>query len=195
MSYKNKQDADKYQREYYLRNRERKLKQRKILYSKNRDKILKGLRESYIPHPIVLKTAEEKKAKMVAWRYQNRENYNAYMKEWNLKNRERLLPLRKLYYNTRLSIHVQYTRLCATAKERNYECALTKEEFTQIIARPCNYCGENEKRRGIDRVDNTQGYTLQNSTPCCKICNYMKKQMTVKEFLDHIEKIYNKGRN
>lgn len=35
---------------------------------------------------------------------------------------------------------------------------------------------------GIDRVDSSIGYTIQNSVPCCKICNYAKHNLTLEEF-------------
>jgi hypothetical protein len=35
---------------------------------------------------------------------------------------------------------------------------------------------------GIDRVDNTKGYTTDNVVPCCKLCNYAKSAMAVDEF-------------
>lgn len=46
-----------------------------------------------------------------------------------------------------------------------------------------------ERVNGIDRVDNTQGYTLANAVPCCKRCNQLKSDMQLKEFLSQIERI------
>lgn len=66
---------------------------------------------------------------------------------------------------------------------------ITLEEFKNISSKPCTYCGENKERIGIDRIDNLKGYTIENSTSCCKLCNFMKKTMTVNEFLTHIKKI------
>ena len=44
---------------------------------------------------------------------------------------------------------------------------------------------------GIDRVDSSKGYTLDNCVPCCSICNTMKLNYTLQEFSDHITKVYN----
>jgi hypothetical protein len=44
---------------------------------------------------------------------------------------------------------------------------------------------------GIDRLDNTKGYTIDNCVPCCPDCNEAKSNMTEEAFLKHIEKIYN----
>jgi len=52
---------------------------------------------------------------------------------------------------------------------------------------------------GIDRVDSSRdiGYTIGNCVPCCTDCNIAKLDRTVKEFLDHVERIHsyqtNKG--
>jgi phage FluMu protein Com len=60
--------------------------------------------------------------------------------------------------------------------KRQKECSLTKEQYFDIIQKPCSYCdyfNENEIN-GIDRVDNLVGYTFENSIPACKHCNRMK---------------------
>ena len=73
---------------------------------------------------------------------------------------------------------------------RGYEGkVITLEEYEKIVSNPCVYCGESILPRGIDRIDNSKGYIKNNSAPCCKICNYMKKTYSVKEFLNHIRKI------
>ncbi len=87
------------------------------------------------------------------------------------------------------------------ARARGYEFLLTKEEFSNIFRKECNYCGSiglsNHKYRrnnfpytGIDRIDNTRGYTLDNSVPCCKFCNSMKNVLSAEDFLSHIKKIF-----
>lgn len=42
---------------------------------------------------------------------------------------------------------------------------------------------------GIDRIINNQGYTIENCVPCCQSCNWMKKDLTEQEFLNHIKQI------
>jgi len=190
MAYKNKEDEKKYYKQYYKDNKVKKQEQRKALYLKNKEEILKKLRENYIPHPKVPKTLEEIKQNRIAWRLKNKEKYNTYMREWQSKNKDKVLPKQREYYHTRLSTSSQYQRFQASAKERNYECMLSKDDFTKIVSDRCAYCGDGDKRRGIDRIDNLKGYTVENSKPCCKICNYMKKNLTVTEFLEHIAKIH-----
>lgn len=78
------------------------------------------------------------------------------------------------------------------AKKRNLEFSLTKEQFVTICESNCHYCGlEPKNKNGIDRVDNTKGYTLENSVPCCYQCNQAKSDRSVDEFLNWAKKVYN----
>ena len=83
------------------------------------------------------------------------------------------------------------------AKVRNINFELSFEDTFNIAANPCFYCGEKETREikraggsikvtGIDRVDNTKGYILNNCVPCCKKCNLKKSDIT----LDMIMRVY-----
>ncbi|KKM12239.1 hypothetical protein LCGC14_1720270 [marine sediment metagenome] len=72
---------------------------------------------------------------------------------------------------------------------------LSEIEFYNISQGPCFYCGAvpTQKRKGkgnghdfvyngVDRIDNTKDYIKSNCVPCCKICNYAKSNMSLKEF-------------
>lgn len=85
------------------------------------------------------------------------------------------------------------------AKLKNLEFKLTQKQFKNITSKNCHYCnGEpnNEYKakstngsfiyNGIDRKNNKKGYTIRNSLPCCKKCNFLKKDMSYKEFTEHI---------
>lgn len=74
------------------------------------------------------------------------------------------------------------------ARARNKSFELTREQFNDFIYKNCIYCGEPSK--GIDRVDNSKGYTLENSVSCCGRCNIMKNDMTVFEFINKCKVIY-----
>lgn len=105
----------------------------------------------------------------------------------------------KKHDDTRAVLKGQYKY---SAKKRGLEFILTDYQFYRIIQQPCIYCGRSltnsitwGTRRansntprpdfrftGIDRRDNSKGYTLQNSVPCCKICNYAKMDQSIEEF-------------
>lgn len=89
------------------------------------------------------------------------------------------------------------------AKDRGFEWQLTREEVDSIIRKPCHYCGEpasNLKKtknsidglryNGIDRIDSSKDYTLDNIVPCCKFCNLAKRDMSHIDFLNKIKQIY-----
>jgi len=74
------------------------------------------------------------------------------------------------------------------AEKLNVKYELTENEFEILVNNSCYYCGGLPKN-GIDRVDPTKGYVLDNCVSCCKICNYMKRNLTKEQFLSHIEKV------
>lgn len=91
------------------------------------------------------------------------------------------------------------------AISRNLEWSLSEDTVIELINSRCYYCnsipnnvvkvyrsdGNIEiKLGGIDRVDNSKGYTKENVVPCCKICNTAKMQMTLPEFKNWIKSIY-----
>lgn len=91
-----------------------------------------------------------------------------------------------------------YNSYKTKAKARNYEFLLDMEQFNTIINMNCHYCNAMPKismgyrHNGIDRVDNTKGYTSVNVVPCCKWCNQAKSTMTLEEFKTWIKAIYKK---
>jgi hypothetical protein len=76
------------------------------------------------------------------------------------------------------------------AKSRNINMQLTDNEIYNIIQKSCYYCKEKEAF-GIDRIDSTKDYTIDNCVPCCFICNRIKNKYSIDVFLDKISKIYN----
>lgn len=88
------------------------------------------------------------------------------------------------------------------ALRRGYDWLLSREDAECLIARDCFYCGGKPsntkitkntikpfKYNGIDRVDNTKGYSSSNVVPCCRVCNRAKETMTTAEFFDWAERL------
>jgi len=82
-----------------------------------------------------------------------------------------------------------FRRYQRKASERGLPFLLTEDQFTQIVAQRCAYCGEWGQPRGVDRVCNFQGYVPGNCIPCCKICNRFKSNLSKEHFLGHVRKI------
>lgn len=55
---------------------------------------------------------------------------------------------------------------------RNIPFELTLDQFTEIVSHPCAY-GKGT-RVGLDRRDNSLGYTVENCLPCCYKHNLVK---------------------
>lgn len=75
------------------------------------------------------------------------------------------------------------------AKYRKLEFSLTREEFRKIHQDTCTYCGT-LPANGIDRINNKLGYTIENATSCCSLCNYAKRELDVDEFMQWIRRAY-----
>lgn len=89
------------------------------------------------------------------------------------------------------------------ARNNGREFTLSREQFFQITQMKCFYCKSrpyNHYRHrknqieyiynGIDRRDNSQGYTIENSVPCCRICNYLKKAKSLISFKQYVIALY-----
>lgn len=90
----------------------------------------------------------------------------------------------------------------AGAERRGFEWTLSEAEFDQLTSAACTYCGSPPSQvrtlkgcmgsfvyTGIDRVDNTLGYSSENSVSCCTTCNLWKGKMSHDEFISHLTKV------
>ena len=90
------------------------------------------------------------------------------------------------------------------AKNRGLAWELTEEEFDRLTSQDCYYCGSPPGRvkksdrkyvsgdfiyTGIDRIDNSLGYTLGNVVPCCTICNRAKHALSYDEFMAWVARL------
>lgn len=92
------------------------------------------------------------------------------------------------------------------AETRDVEWALSLNDVSALILLDCAYCGSQPSNKfktinkygeveilvhsGIDRVDSTRGYTIDNVVPCCKVCNTAKLNMSLAEFHDWVRRVY-----
>jgi hypothetical protein len=106
-----------------------------------------------------------------------------------------------------------------SAGKRSGRGFLNRKDWESIVFKPCYYCGKKDKRNrassdsykkhkgkditpedvlkyeveinGIDRVDSSKGYVLDNCVPCCKMCNRMKLNHSTQDFIDQCRLIVN----
>lgn len=102
---------------------------------------------------------------------------------------------------------LEYKMYCfyrSGARQRGIEWNLSEEEFKSIIKQNCHYCNEEPSRHqsvsyredyelvnGIDRVDSSKEYSIDNCVPCCNTCNLMKNTLPKDIFLNKVSQIYN----
>lgn len=111
---------------------------------------------------------------------------------------ERTLPSGIASFNALINDYLQ------CAKKRDILFELSPEECNNLFKGICFYCGlepESIKKtasntgdyiyNGIDRINSKIGYTIENSVSCCKRCNYAKREMSLEEFKNWINRIKN----
>lgn len=158
-------DKSTYKREFYVKNKTQYLANAKQRYALKKESI-KAQRQA----KRLLETSDERQKRLEFHRQYNRKHVDA--------NRTRS--------QTNESKYSQYK---FSAQRRGHKFDLLLEEFSQLFHASCSYCGVKESR-GIDRVDNFQGYTITNSVACCETCNRMKLTASRDEFLSHIKRIH-----
>ena len=109
-------------------------------------------------------------------------------------------------------LKVQYSHLKRRNVNKGFVETMSFDVFSRLLKSPCSYCGleyskeiedrlsESKKQKrlsdyvlkcnGIDRIDSSKGYTVENSVACCKYCNTAKNTMSVDEFLKWIGRVY-----
>lgn len=73
-------------------------------------------------------------------------------------------------------------------EKRKKSLSITRDQFFKLLYEPCTYCGSKENI-GVDRSNNDIGYTYENCVACCSTCNYMKGELNMNDFLNHVKKI------
>jgi len=109
-------------------------------------------------------------------------------------------------------LRVQYSHLKRRNKKMGFSNVISFRKFSLLSKSPCKYCGlshskeiedrlneSNARKRlsdhilkcnGVDRVNNSKGYTGSNTVACCKYCNFAKHTMSENDFYTWIARVY-----
>ena len=68
-------------------------------------------------------------------------------------------------------------------KRKGFVNDLTIEIIREIIANMCFYCGDDELKKTLDRIDNNKGHTIDNVVCACIRCNYLRRDMPYEAWL------------
>tara|TARA_Y100000310_G_C20046907_1_gene518723 strand:+ start:61 stop:498 length:438 start_codon:yes stop_codon:yes gene_type:complete len=90
------------------------------------------------------------------------------------------------------------------AIQNGWDFTLSRKTFRNLTQQDCHYCGSPPTRNtsvttthtiseykynGLDRIDSSKGYTLDNVVPCCGVCNHAKHTMPYKDFIGWLDRI------
>lgn len=115
-----------------------------------------------------------------------------FCKRWCYRND----PINKAKYRTRTdknrddrkySYKWRLQRLKHKSKSKNYKLDINLDTYTSLLDKGCHYCYSllnKETGAGLDRVDNSKGYTLDNVIPCCGKCNQVRNVHLTKEEME-----------
>lgn len=102
----------------------------------------------------------------------------------------------KLYKNYQLA-----------AKSRGIPFKISKTLFKKLTSSDCFYCGAKPSSistqgrhkssrqhaayvyNGVDRVVNSRPYERSNVVPCCSLCNYAKRDLSLKNFVEWVGRL------
>ena len=116
-----------------------------------------------------------------------------YFRSWRKKNTQRIREYNKTREPWVWTTKQRFSQMMYHAKKRNFATTLTFEEYENLIKLPCYLCGDSvvsaHGGHGIDRFDNSVGYTLNNCRSCCGVCNIMKGDLSITDFINKIKKI------
>lgn len=113
-----------------------------------------------------------------------------------LKQEQRLSQKLPAEWGVVNQIILGYKRHC---RDKGRKFLLTKEQFRNLIERPCYYCGVSKSNNkvtknckqgfrynGIDRLDPKGDYTQDNVVSSCIACNRMKGNLSHADFLKKV---------
>ena len=88
---------------------------------------------------------------------------------------------------------VKWVKMRKESKRRGYDFTITETDCSSLLLKNCYYCGKPSqqgiKLHGIDRVDNSKGYHLDNVVPCCEQCNIAKHTSSQEDFIDMCKRV------
>ncbi len=107
----------------------------------------------------------------------------------------------KVEITTIKSLYAIYRYKAENRRNKSIPFKISLSLFRYLILQPCFYCNKKWYSQsiyrgfvltynGIDRVDNSRGYTWDNTITCCGTCNNAKEQMTIETFRRWIKRVY-----
>lgn len=97
-----------------------------------------------------------------------------------------------------------YSNLPSKSKRYGGDTNISFEDFVSLSKKDCFYCGKppsncaksygknplSVKYTGLDRIDSSSHYLIDNVRPCCKQCNCAKSDYSEREYFDFIKRSF-----
>ncbi len=138
--------------------------------------------------PERVKKREREKSRAYRANHAESEDYKKHIRQanasWRARNPEKIFAKKERDKSNVSTIFAKYQQ---RAKIQFIDFELTKECALSLFQSVCFYCGLKNQRDlcGIDRVDNSAGYLVNNCVSCCANCNYMKRDWEVSSFVSY----------
>jgi hypothetical protein len=67
------------------------------------------------------------------------------------------------------------------------------DDYNILVSLNCFYCNSelSPAGKGLDRIDSSKGYTIENCVPCCHMCNNIKNAHSLDKLIQHLPKMLN----
>lgn len=124
---------------------------------------------------------------------------------------KRIEHLRKIHeksINPNAAFEYVFKTYKRSAERNKREFDLSEDDVRRITSCNCFYCnlppsnlkdgyqGIKYKNsfylwNGIDRIDSTKGYNIDNCVACCSVCNIAKRNMPLNDFINWVKRISN----
>ena len=81
----------------------------------------------------------------------------------------------------------------SNARKRSLSFRISFKQFMSFWQKSCHYCGGEIGTIGLDRINNSLGYSVKNIVPCCATCNRAKLKQTRDEYIAHCRRVANRN--
>jgi hypothetical protein len=115
--------------------------------------------------------------------------YREYRKQYYQRNKASFAEAAKVQ---RIKHRFQYS--VREAKQRGIPFEISETVYYALLKNDCFYCSGKIGAIGVglDRIRNDESYCVLNVVPCCARCNWMKSNLTLREWLTRMKTIVNR---
>jgi hypothetical protein len=128
--------------------------------------------------------------------YMCKDCYTVYRLEHPVKYKE---SYKKSNLKAKGTLKFKFQKLKSSAKQRGIIMTLTIEQLETLNKNDCYYCQNKLGEKvisgsGLDRLDHSLGYTIDNCVACCRFCNTIKMNLLTPEEMKKVATLLIKER-